>query len=305
MIEDAAALPVSRQRGVTLPEVLVAMAVMLVAVAGALTLYDSSWKSFKQGENASEQQQGLRIAFEKIGMDLQMAGFNFNPDGHTSRPNEQIEAAYDTAVVIRADFDGAFESSLAGDAFEVVSTGNDEVVAYVLVKPGGPNPHTLTFEADLEEAQRDAEVETVQVDAVSLVQDDPPYTLYRITFSTDVGLWGSSSFVKREVLAENVGSMTFRYYDAAGVQINSTFDLDSTSEDIGGSESAVAARGSIARIQVDLLGLSPDPRAGWVDVTDPNPDTRPFHKFRLTSNVVPRNVGLAAVPDDGSQPPGG
>jgi hypothetical protein len=186
----------------------------------------------------------------------------------------------------------------------VVSTGNDEVVAYVLAKPGGPNPHTLTFEADLEEAQRDADVETVQVDAVSLVQDDPPYTLYRITFNTDVEFWGSSTFFKREVLAENVGAMTFRYYDAAGAQINSTFDLDSTSEDIGGSESAVAARAGIARIEIELLGLSLDPRAGWVDVKDPNPDTRPFHKFRLTSNVVPRNLGLVGVPDDGSPPPG-
>jgi len=305
MTGHAATLTGCRQQGVTLPELLVAMAVMLIAVAGALTLYDSSWKSFKQGENASEQQQGLRIAFEKIGMDLQMAGFNFNPDGHLSRPDEQIEAAYDTAVVIRADFDGAFESTLAGDAFEVVSTGNDEVVAYVLAKPGGTSPHTLTFEADLEQAQRNGEVETVSVGAVALVQDDPPYTLYRITCSTDVGLWGSSSFFNRQVLAENVGSMTFRYYDAAGVQINSGFDLSSTSEDIGGSESAVAARASIARIEVDLLGLSQDPRAGWVDATDANPETRQFHKFRLTSNVVPRNLGLAGVPDDGSAPPGG
>jgi len=304
MIRHAVSPRRSRQIGLTLIELLVAMAVLLVTLAGALALYDASWKSFKQGENAAEQQQGLRIAFDKIGLDLQMAGFNFNPDGHTARPDEQIEAAYDTAVVIRADFDGELESALAGDAFEAVSTGNDEIVAYVLAKPDGLNLHTVTFEADMEEAQRDGELELVDVDSVSLVQDDPPYTLYRITFSTDVGLWGSSDFAKREVLAENIGSMTFRYYDSTGAQINSTFDLDSTADDIGGAETAAADRASIDRIEVELLGLSRDPRLNWVDVADSNPATRPFHKFRLASNIHPRNLGLVAVPDDGSLPPG-
>jgi len=304
MIRHVASPCRSRQLGLTLVELLVAMAVLLVTMAGALTLYDASWKSFKQGENAAEQQQGLRIAFDKISLDLQMAGFNFNPDGHTSRPDEQIEAAYDTAVVIRADFDGELELTLAGDAYEVVSTGNDEVVAYVLAKPDGLNLDTLSFEADLEEPQRDGEVETVDIDTVSLVQDDPPYTLYRITLNTDTGVWGSSEFLKHEVLAENIGSMTFRYYDSAGAQINTTFDLDSTAEDIGGAETAATDRARIDRIEVELLCLSRDPRPAWVDVTDSNPATRIFHKFRLASNIHPRNLGLVGIPDDGSLPPG-
>ena len=86
------------ERGLTLVELLVALAIMLVAISGALSLYDATWDSFKQGENAAEAQQGVRLAFDKIAVDLQMAGFNHNPDGEPSRPDEQIEAAYDTAI---------------------------------------------------------------------------------------------------------------------------------------------------------------------------------------------------------------
>ena len=95
----------SRESGLTLVELLVAMTVLLIVVACALAMYDATVASFKKSEKAAEQQQGTRIAFDRISADLQMAGFNFNPDGDPSRPDEQIEAAYDTAIVLRADFD--------------------------------------------------------------------------------------------------------------------------------------------------------------------------------------------------------
>jgi hypothetical protein len=277
---------------VTLVELLVSLTILLVIIAAALSLYDASWDSFQQGETAATQQQGLRIAFDRIGFDLQMAGFNYNPDDDSSRPDEQIEAAYDTAIVLRADFDSAVEPSLAGGAFETVSTGNDEIVAYVLAKPEESNPDSLIFEADLAQVPRDGVVETLAIPGVALVHDDPPYTLYRITFSADEGLWGSPSFVVREILAENIGSMSFRYFDPAGAQLNPTFDLDSTSDDIGGGETASLDRSRIHRIEVELFGLARDPDPGWFDRSDPNPGTQPFHKFRIASNITPRNMRI-------------
>ena len=120
------------QRGMSMVEVLVALAILVVASVIALALYDASRKSFKRGENVTEQQQAVRIAFDKLNADLRMAGFNSNPDGVESRPDEQIEAAYDTAVVIRADYDAedpanssSPETALAtGSPFRVVTTGN-------------------------------------------------------------------------------------------------------------------------------------------------------------------------------------
>jgi hypothetical protein len=278
---------------------------MLVAISGALSLYDATWDSFKQGENAAEAQQGVRIAFDRITADLQMAGFNHNPDGDLSRPDEQIEAAYDTAIVIRADFDGGDptlatvpETTLAGDAFEVVSTGNDEIVVYALAKPDGSSTDTLTFKADLQEAARDGASETVDIHNLALVHDDPPYTLYRITLSNDVGHWGTSDFVTRTVLAENVGSLVLRYFDESGVQINGTLDLDSTAEDIGGGDATVGDRARIRRVEVALIGLARDPDPDWVDASDSHADTRHYRKFRLASSISPRNLGMVGIEDD-------
>jgi len=278
---------------------------MLVAISGALSLYDATWDSFKQGENAAEQQQGVRIAFDKIATDLQMAGFNHNPDGDPSRPDEQIEAAYDTAIVIRADFDSGDaslaavpEATLAGDAFDVVSTGNDEIVVYALAKSDGSSTDTLTFTADLKEAARDGVLETVDIPNVALVHDDPPYTLYRITLSNDVGHWGTSDFVTRTVLAENMGSLVLRYFDEAGAQINGTLDLSSTAEDIGGGDATIDDRSRIRRVEVALTGLARDPDPDWTDASDGNPQTRHFRKFRLASSISPRNLGMVGIQDD-------
>ena len=52
------------QRGVTLVELLVAVAVLAIAILIALLLYDAGRKSFKKGENVTEQQQAVRIAFD-------------------------------------------------------------------------------------------------------------------------------------------------------------------------------------------------------------------------------------------------
>jgi hypothetical protein len=280
-------------------EVLVAVAVLAIAVVIALVLYDAARKSFKKGENVTEQQQAIRIAFDKLNADLRMAGYNTNPDGATNRPDEQIEAAYDTAVVLRADLDDAEEPSLAGGAFQTVSTGNDEIIAYVLAKPDGSSPDTLSFDADVRDVPRTGTVVTVNIPHVALVQNDPPYTLYRITLNSDSSKWGTSDFLVRTPLVENVRSMTFRYLNLNDAQINSTFDLAATTDDIGGSEATAnkAERTSIRRITIDLVGLTRDPDLGWEDRADTNPATRAYRKFQLSGDVTPRNLGMKGIRD--------
>jgi prepilin-type N-terminal cleavage/methylation domain-containing protein len=290
----------SGQAGMSMIEVLVALTILVVAFVIALSLYDAARKSFKKGENATEQQQAVRIAFDKLNADLRMAGYNYNPDGDMNRPDEQIEAAYDTAVTIRADFDAEDtdrnttpETALAtGGAFTTVSTGNDEIVTYVLAKPDGSSPDTLTFYADLN-SPRNGAVQRVDIPHVALVQDNPPYTLYRVTLSNTDG-----SPVKTP-LVENVRSMTFKYFDQNGVQTNGTFDLTSAAEDIGGAETAAtkAQRAGIRRITLSLVGLTRDPDLGWVDPTDTHAATRSFRKFGLQGDVTPRNLGMKGIKD--------
>ena len=294
------------KRGLSIAEVLVALAVMVIAGAIALLLYDASTKSFKKGENLSEQQQAVRIAFDRLTSDLRLTGFNYNPDGAKNRPDEQFEAAFDTAIVIRADFDIEDpvasqnpEIALAGGAFLSVSTGNDEILAYVLAKPDGSSPHTLAFQADVQEAQRDGGVEIIGIPNVALVHDDPPYTLYRITLNNDAGTWGSKGFIVRTPLVENIRSMSFRYYDQTGNQINNTFDLTTIGDDIGGSDAPgiKRQRSIIRRVGIDLVGLTRNPDVTWMDPDDTNLATQRYRKFQLAGDVTPRNIGMVGTRD--------
>ena len=292
------------EAGLSLIEAMVAMTVLAFAASAIFIFFDDSWREFKRGENAIEVQQTVRAAFDKLGLDVQMAGFNYNPDGDPARPDEQIEAAFDTAIVIRADFDSQDatlaatpENTLTG-SFDVVSTGNDEIVAYVLAKPDGSSTGTLPFFVDVANIPRDGVVESVSIPNVAIVQDDPPYALYRITLNNNPGTMGSDFFI-RTLYAENVQSLTFRYYDDLGIQLNSGFNLGSTSDDIGGAETAAKRmeRERIDRIEVDLVGLTRAPDMIWVDPLDADPDTQAFRKFRLTGDITPRNRNLIGYED--------
>ncbi len=275
------------QRGLTVLEVVVASALLGMAAGVALTVYEASRKTLARGEAAAEQQQVVRGAMQRFLDDLRLAGVNHNPDGDAGRPDEPIEAAFDTAVVIRGDFDGQDpteagtpEDVLAGDRFEVVSTGNDEIVAWFLAKPDGSSTDALTFEADVADTPRDGRVETVSISRVALVHDDPPYTLYRATLDRDTDAWGSSSFVVRTPVADNVTSMRLVYYDAANNRINAALDLTSIAEDIGGDEANADQRARIRRVEIELAagtrqGRHPELVLGYV--------------------VRPKNLGITGV----------
>lgn len=294
------------QSGMSLIEALVALAILTFASTATFLTYDDAWKFFKKGENAIEQQQTVRLAFNKLSLDLQVAGFNYNPDGDKSRPDEQIEAAFDTAIVLRADFDASDptqsstpELALAGGAFEIVSVDNSEIVAYVLAKPDGSSTDVLTFSADVKDSPRDGTVEAVSIPNVALVHDDPPYSLYRITLNNDTTTWGSGAFFVSTLLVENIRTLSLRYLDATGNPINGTYDLSTITDDIGGDETTAAMiqRSAIRRIELDLVGLTRDPDMIWIDRLDSNPVTQSRRKFQLRGEITPRDMGMVGVAD--------
>jgi prepilin-type N-terminal cleavage/methylation domain-containing protein len=279
------------ESGLSLIEVLVSVTILAVAATIALVIYDGARQSFKLGENLAEQQQAVRIAFDLISSDIRMAGFNSNPDGSKLRPDEEIEAAYDNAIVVRADFDATDpvashdpEDALAGpgSAFLSVSTGNDEIRAYVLAKPGGSNSDSVTFQADVGQTVRDGSLEMVDIDNVTLSHDNPPYTLYRITLDEDAE-------PVRTVLIENVRSLSFRYYDSAGNLLPAAGGLDNVA--------GTSGRSAIRRVGVEIEALTRDPDLKWVDAHDANPTTRAFRKFSLAGDVTPRNLGMLGIKD--------
>ena len=283
------------QRGMSLIEVLVATAILSLAIVVALTVYDASRKAFSKGENATEQQESVRIAFDLMTSQIRMLGLNVFPDGDTSRPDEQLEGALDHAMIFRADFDrldaaasSTPEATLAGGAFRSVTTGNDEIVAYVLSKPDGTGPDTITFEADVKESVRDGDVEPVSIGNVVLQPTSPPYTLYRVTLNNDRATYGSPAFLVRTPIVENVRDLTFTYYGTGG-----TFKDPSAT--ISETAAVKAVRSGLTRVNVSLVGMT---RQQDLDYTDPSDAFAPRHrKFELKGDVTPRNMRFKGIQD--------
>jgi len=283
------------ESGLSLIEVLVATGVLSLVIIIALSLYDASRKAFAKGENATESQESVRIAFDRLSADLRMLGYNVNPDGNLARPDEQLEGALDHAVVLRADFDRSDpaasatpEASLAGGAFSNVSTGNDEIVAYVLAKPDGTGPDTITFDADVQGTVRDGVVEPVRIGNVVLDPASPPYTLYRVTLNNDGSTYGSPAFSVRTPLVENVRDLTFVYYNATGTFKDPSATISEAATD-------KAARSGLTRVNVSLVGMTRQQDLSYNDTTDAAaPRNR---KFELKGDVTPRNMRLKGIRD--------
>jgi hypothetical protein len=280
----------------SLIEVLIATAILAIVILAVLGIYDAARGAFKKGENAANQQESVRIAYDRITADLRMLGYNTNPDGNTARPDEQLEVGLDHAIIFRGDFDAEdktgkatdHEVPLAGGAFDVVSTGNDEVVGYVLEKPDGTGPDTITFQADVDDQPRDGNVTTVTVNNVVLNPTSPPYTLYKISLNNNVATCCSGDFIVRTPVVENVRNLTFQYFDPSGA----------APIPAPGSDEAAATkttRAGITKFNVSLIGMTKDPDMNYNDATDPAAKT--YRKFELRGDVVPRNMRMKGVQD--------
>lgn len=71
----------SSERGFTLSEILVAVAIFAVIFVAALAMYDRSNRTFKEGVERSDMQQNVRVGFDKLVADLRLAGFDYDRDG--------------------------------------------------------------------------------------------------------------------------------------------------------------------------------------------------------------------------------
>jgi len=262
-------------RGIGLVELLVALALFVLLAGLALTRYESARRALKRGSGQVEAQQSLRAGLDRVASDLRAAGRGIDPDGEPARPDEGVEAALAAAVVIRADFDGRTEratdpeTELAGGGrFARVPTGNDEIVAYALARADGTSADRFHFDADVEGVPRDGLVERVVLAGLALGQDDPPYTLYRLTVRPD------SSRVARTPVIDGVRRLRFTYFDGAGEVVPPP----------GGEDDAAARRGraSIRRVRIELE---------WVSSAGGRSEG-----FRLAACVTPRNLRLVASP---------
>lgn len=298
------------QRGMTLMEVLVAMLIFTIVFLVALGLYQVANRAYLRTDAATIQQQNVRFAMDRMAETIRDAGANYNTLGANNVTDEQVEGAWEAAVFVRGDFDNSRETPLESTTFPIVTTGNDEIVGYVLRKPGGDanNPISLTMKMDLTPATgRDAiltgttpsgeETATVKVAAKDLADEtDPPYQLTRVTFD-------ASGNPQYEVVAEDVFRLSFNYLKGDGTAAVSTF---------GGDDAQRAQRASVRQVDVNLIGMSSRPDPGYTDNAVYSPvegaTTKDRRKLSLTQHIVPPNLGLkghrhSTMPSFAVQPP--
>jgi prepilin-type N-terminal cleavage/methylation domain-containing protein len=322
-----------QQRGMTLAEVLVAMAIFAIIFVAALMIYDRSNKVFKTGVESAELQQNTRVAFDKMLQEIRMAGYDYDRDGfptaagEAQQPDEQIEYAGTGAITLRAnlDFDEpgtdrGRETALESphSQFPVVTTGNDEIVTYALESQTGKNPDTITFFADVTDGTtakrqsypgpggaKEDKIEIKNVDLCTGGCNNPPYTLLRITLD-------EKGQPVRTPLANNIRSMQFQYFsDASGA-----FALNITDpgggqydpEDPGASALPRAERSRIRGIGVTIVGMSEAPDFNYFDAAEPlntaAADFTNYRKYRLETLVVARNLGKRGLREQQQAAPG-
>jgi prepilin-type N-terminal cleavage/methylation domain-containing protein len=282
------------QRGMTLMEVLVAMLIFTIVFLVALGLYEVANRAYLRTDAATIQQQNVRFAMDRLSETIRDAGANYNTLGANNVADEQIEGAWDAAVFVRGDFDNSRETPLESTTFPIVTTGNDEIVGYVLRKPGGDanNNVSLSVKMDVTPATgRDAilngttitgeETVTVKAAAAALTDEtDPPYQLTRVTFD-------AAGAPKYEVVAEDVFRLSFTYLDSTGAAAITTF---------GGADAQRAERATVRQVDVNLIGMSSRHDPGYTDAAVYTPaegtSTKDRRKLSLTEHIVPPNLGL-------------
>lgn len=283
-----------RQRGMTLMEVLVAVLIFTVVFLAALALYETANRAYLRTDSATIQQQNVRFAMDRMSETIRQAGANYNATGSLSIPDEQVEGAWETAIFVRGDFDNSRETALENGTHPIVTVGNDEIVGYVLRKPGGDaaNPATITIKADLTPSSgRDGSISgstitneetvTVRVAATTLNgETNPPYELDRVTFD-------SAGNPQYEVLADNIFRLSFTYLNAAGANAITTY---------GSGDAERGQRAAVRQLAVNLTGMATRPDPGYIDPNTYTPAeanwSKSYRKFALSEHLAPPSLGI-------------
>lgn len=121
------------QAGLTLIELLIAMAIGMIVSAGAYSVFFSTTRTAQKQEQASEMQQNLRVAMERITQDIRQAGFGIPQDGS---PVSYTAGTWSSPITVTNNSSAADEITLLGVGYKVGTiqsvSGNDIFVDYDL-----------------------------------------------------------------------------------------------------------------------------------------------------------------------------
>lgn len=322
-----------QERGFTLTEILVAMAIFAIIFVAALLIYDRSNRVFKESVESSDTQQQTRAAFDRLSSDLRMMGFDFDRDGvpttgnREQQPDEQLEFIHEHAVTIRGNFD--YDSDSANQfgreedyeppagQFSVVTTANPEIVTYVLRSDSGTNNDEIVFYADTRKPRNTftggSDEQKVTIPGVNLCTngcDEPPYTLYRVTLKDeDLQNPGSASAFNFTPVANNIRSLGFTYYSSVPAlptdEVTPNLGVGQFKISAANSATDIAARNlraQIKAVRLRIVGMTDAPVSGFFEdpvemknPDGPHPTAMRHRQFPLEAVIQPRNVGVRGM----------
>jgi hypothetical protein len=241
------------------------------------------------------------------------------------QPDEQIEYAGKSAVVIRANFnydtatgpctaldpcEGGREPKLQSTEFPVVTTANNEIVAYALKPMKGTATDSLVFYADTAIPRKanpttDAKENKITISGVDLCTagcNNPPYTLYRYTVQDDGNADAGTP------VADNIRSMSFKYFtttNAAAADEVTTLPNGDGQYDGGNPEASNPGRetrATIRAVELTLVGMNAQPDYNYSNPADTVANN--YRTLELKSLITPRNTGRRGMKEYNTELPG-
>lgn len=113
---------IQQNRGFTLVELMVAMALTGLTMVAIFKTFSAQEKVFSVQDNAASMQQDLRAAIEVMSKDLRRVGYSSKPE-HKSEPTAGIVMADASIFAFTADLDGddVIDANDAGDVDDVIT----------------------------------------------------------------------------------------------------------------------------------------------------------------------------------------
>jgi type IV pilus assembly protein PilW len=114
-----------QQQGFTLVEMMIAMVLGLIVIAGVVTLFSQSQRSFKVDKNIAGMQDEARFALQEIARDLRMTGFLSEPLNPASVFFDAgLAIGTDCGIVGQANWIYRLNDAVTGDINTVVGVDN-------------------------------------------------------------------------------------------------------------------------------------------------------------------------------------
>lgn len=246
-------------KGVTLIELMVALVMSAIVIAGLYRSFIGQQKTFSVQEQVVDMQQNARIVMNKVMRDIRMAGF-----GNVA--NVLPAMGYSSAFTMNANnltVIGAFQQirdPSTGVAIKVVSSNGNSITLskateefsnYDFICLGGL--HSYTVQGSRPRGMTDVlALDRTPVNAV----DAYVYKVVAVTYSLD----------NIRNMADNIEAVEFTYLDA------------------NGSQTAVA--GNVRMIRVAITARTKDADSDYKGADG-------YRRRVITSNVGMRNIGLS------------